>query len=157
MESGVFICIIATFLQKVTGQFLDIYKKFRILFVHFYCTRALKQRALEKNRGSPVGGGIIDLVQFTSLTAGYCTIHQIKQNTFTDVGCSSQKQKHAFQNEKPMRPQERGILGPEEDWSCLYAAYAYGCQYILKKIITNKGLAAAGYFEFRNYCESPYL
>ena len=32
-----------------------------------------------------------------------------------------------------------------------------GCQYILKKIITNKGLAAAGYFEFRNYCESPYL
>ena len=55
MENGVFICIIATFSQKVTGQFLGIYKKFRILFVHFYCPRALKQRTPEKNKDSPTG------------------------------------------------------------------------------------------------------
>lgn len=71
MESGVFICIIATFLQKATGQFFGIYKNFRMFFVHFYCTRTLKQRTPEKNRGSPVGWGIIDPIRFTSLTAGY--------------------------------------------------------------------------------------
>ena len=41
--------------------------------------------------------------------------------------------------------------------ACMLRTLMQGCQYILKKILTNKGLAAAGYFEFRNYCESPYL
>mgnify|MGYP006956028006 CR=1 FL=1 len=65
MENGVFICIIATFLQKVTGQIFDIYKKYSIFFVHFYCTRALKQRTPEKNKDPSAAWRRPDPIRFT--------------------------------------------------------------------------------------------
>lgn len=59
MESGVFICIIATFLQKVTGQLLDIYKKYRAVFVQFCCILTSEQGGAEgknQNKGLAAAG-----------------------------------------------------------------------------------------------------
>lgn len=48
MESGAFICIIATFSQKVTGQLFDMRKNYYAIFVQFYCILISEQGMLRK-------------------------------------------------------------------------------------------------------------
>lgn len=59
MESGAFICIIATFLRKVTGQLFDMRKNYRAIFVQFYCILISEQgmqRKKKQNKGLAAAG-----------------------------------------------------------------------------------------------------